>query len=62
MSSLCTLNVLYILCVFICNNIILYLWHVLIDDGAPNSSMSLFDLAKLFTQALLSRVLDTSAI
>ena len=33
-----------------------------IDDGTPDLFKSLFDLAKLFIKALLSRLLDTSAI
>ena len=34
--SLCTLYVLYIMCVHKCHYIILYLRHVLIDDGTPD--------------------------
>ena len=41
---------------------IVFIAYVLIDDGTPDSITSLFDLAKVFIQALLSRVLDTSAI
>ena len=52
---LCTCYVLYIMCFHTCNYIILYLRYVLIDDGTPDSITTLFDLEKLFTQALLSR-------
>ena len=54
-QSLCTFYVLYIKCLPKCNYILLYLWYVLIDDGTPDSITSLFNFAKLFTQALLSR-------
>ena len=53
--SLCTLYVLYIMCLHKCHYIILYFGHVLIDDGTPDLITSLFDLSKLFMQAILSR-------
>ena len=50
-----TFYVLYIMCLHICNYIILYLCMFLIDDGTPDLFKSLFDLAQLFIKALLSR-------
>ena len=49
--------IMYILCIVyfcvcICHYIILYLWHVLIDYGTPDSITSLFDLTKLITQLI----------
>ena len=46
--SLCTLYVLYIMCVHKCHYIILYLRHAPIDDGTPDLITALFDLSKLF--------------
>ena len=51
-----TFYVLYIRCFHICNYIIYFIYGMfLIDDGTPDLFKSLFDLAKLFIKALLSR-------
>ena len=50
-----TLYVLYIMCLHICNYINCIYGMFLIDDGTPDLFKSLFDLAKLFIKALLSR-------
>ena len=46
--------IMYIMCCILmclhkCHYIILYFWHVLIDDGMPDLIWSLFDFSKLFT-------------